>query len=744
MSLPTIRTCQLALLLTTLLLSPAVVATDETSTIPESEPARPKVGLVLSGGGARGAAHIGVLRELERQNVPVDFIVGTSMGAIIGGLYASGLDVDRIEQAMRDIDWNTVFNDATDRRELTIRRKRDNDFFQLDKDAGISETGLELPTGLIRGQKLYLELVKLTRHASGMHHFDRFPIPFRCVATDISSGEQVVLDSGNLALAMRASMAVPGVFSTVHLDDRILVDGGISNNLPIDVARDMGAEVIIASDISSPLAAAPETDSVLYVVGQLSRLLTRANVDRQLQSLGERDILITPELGDFSSSDFVDAMDIVDSGQEAAAEAASLLAQLATPSGEMDASSGNTASANSAAAPDTIGFIRIQNDSSLDESVIRERFGLETGDRLDLDVVEEGVARIYGMGIFESVSYQVIREDNQSGLQVTAREKPWGPDYLQFGFDFSSNLSDSGSATFGLGHIRIPANSRLGEWRNVLFLGQETGILSEIYQPFSQESSTFVHGSIGYRSDFYDVIDDGRAIARNRLKNLDVSLSLGRDLSSWGQVLIGHHRLVGEVETRTGEPVEEDDDLDIGELFASFNSDTLDSAGFPTTGFKSNVRLGFADPDLGSDKEFQQLYTSMTGAFGGGRDTIHLGMDVLATWDGIAPVPNRARPGGLFDFPGLTRGEITGSNLLLLKSGYMRRLGSLASMDTYAGLNLQFGNVFDAPEDIDTSDLLWSSGAWLGIDSLIGPVYLGYGVAEDDLRSVYVLIGPQF
>ena len=264
--------------------------------VPPEIARRPKVGLVLSGGGARGAAHVGVLRVLKELRIPIDYIAGTSMGAIVGGLYASGLSVDELQEVVDTTDWFDVFNDSSRRQYLSFRRKQDDARVLSPVRIGIEKGKPALPPGLITGQNVTILMHALTLPSAGIERFDDLPIPFRAVATDLVTGEKVVLDRGSLSLAMRASMSVPGAFTPVEIDGRRLLDGGLVANLPIDVARQMEAEVVIAVDISTPLATSDQIRTLLNVAGQMNGFQTRKNVLEQIATLGPQDILIVPEL----------------------------------------------------------------------------------------------------------------------------------------------------------------------------------------------------------------------------------------------------------------------------------------------------------------------------------------------------------------------------------------------------------------------------------------------------------------
>jgi NTE family protein len=702
---------------------------------------RPKVGLVLSGGGARGAAHIGVLRELERQRIPIDYIVGTSIGAIVGGLYASGYTPDGIEAAYESIDWADVFSDLPSREYLAPRRKIDNALFLIDKEVGIKQGRLKLPAGVIKGQKLYLELKELTLKVTGIDDFDRLDIPFRAVATDIATGETVVIRDGDLATAIRASMSLPAIFTPVELDGRLLVDGGISDNMPIHVAREMGADIVIAVDISAPLLPKEQLDSALSIISQLTGILTKRDQLQQLATLTERDILITPELGDAGAADFENALELVAAGEHAArAQAASLQALSVA---EDDYGARLAATTEPQDVPPIIDFVRIENDSPIADELIRARLGVAVGEPLDTEELKRRIGALYGLDVFQSVRYTVVREDGGTGLVVDVREKPWGPDYLQFGLQLSTS-DDQSSLGLLAGHVRTPVNRLNGEWRSVLRMGRDNSLLTELYQPLRLSSPYFALGQAFAGSETLNVVgDDGAVLSENRVRRLGASLALGREFGTWGQLQFGLRRFVGDVETRVGSPRIETN-LDGGEFFGLFRLDTLDDANFPTNGL-----FGFAGPvlsrtGLGADQDFSQFRFDLFGARTWGEHTFQAGTRLLVTYSGEAPIQSRFRLGGLFDLPGFTDDELSGSNLALLRTGYMRPVSLVNALDTYAGVTLQLGNVYADDDDISFSDALWAGSAWLGADTVVGPAYLGYGVAEGGRNSLHFLLGRQF
>src|SRR5450631_3784317 len=293
---------------------------------PNAEPpARPRICLVLSGGGSRGMAHIGVLKVLEELKIPIDCIAGTSMGAVVGGLYASGMTAHQIDATMRSVDWQEAFRDAPPRRDLAFRRKQDDRNFLVRLPLGLKHRQILLPKGFIQGQKLQETLRQLTLPFSNSTDFDLLPTPFRAVATDLETGNAVLMDKGDLAIAMRASISAPGVFAPVESHGRLLVDGGLAENLPVDVARAMHADILIVSDVSFPLQPRSALDSALSISNQILAILVRKDSDRQRSSLGKQDILIEPNLGSAAATDFTAPSAVITRGEDAARQAASVL-----------------------------------------------------------------------------------------------------------------------------------------------------------------------------------------------------------------------------------------------------------------------------------------------------------------------------------------------------------------------------------------------------------------------------------
>lgn len=712
---------------------------------PQDTAQRPKIGLALSGGGARGAAHVGVLKVLEEMQIPIDYVAGTSMGSIVGGLYASGMTPEEIESALANMDWDHIFSDKPLRQDRSFRRKRDDDLYLVKAKPGITDEGeLKFPTGAIQGQKFLLAMRELTLPLSAVRDFDQLPIPFRALATDIGDGSSVVLKSGDLATAMRASMAVPVAFAATRIDGRLLVDGGITNNLPIDIARSMGADIVIAIDISTPHAPAEEVDNLLKITGQLTSIMTRSNVERQIATLADRDILIVPPLGDLSSADFDRSADAIAIGREAALAQRGELARLSVP----DDTYRQLLAARStrpSSSPPVVDFVRIENNSTVEDAMIRDRLRQTIGEPLDRQQLESDIGRIYGLELFEAVSYQVIEERGETGLLVSARARSWGPNYLQFGLEMSADMDGDDKYNLGFGYLRTGINALNGEIRLAAQLGSEPLIVGELYQPLDTLSRYFVNPKIGYGARNVNVFDGDDQLAEFRVREAQLDLALGREFSVYGEGRLGYRFRTGDVKLRTGTPGWEEVDYDTGSAYLRLAVDRLDNYNFPERGGLALLQYELAREGLGGDSDFDQIQAignSFTN-FGNGH-VVGLGGRISTTHNGSAAIQNRYRLGGFLNLSGHVEDSLSGQQAAAVTALYYRSFKPLSFLSWYIGGSLEYGGVWEESDDI-FSDGIAAGSIFLGADTPIGPAYFGYGHAEGGQNAVFFYLGrPQF
>jgi len=708
----------------------------------ELDQRRTKVGLVLSGGGARGAAHIGVLKVLEANRIPIDYIAGTSMGSIVGGLYAVGMTPDEIEDVLASLDWDNIFVDEGPREDRTFRRKRDDLLYLIDHKLGVKDGDIKLRGALVQGQQFDLVLRKLTLRAGGNRNFDKLWIPFRAVATDIITDEQVILGSGDLAAAVRASMTVPAAFSAVEIEGRLLVDGGLTNNLPINVVRDMGADIIIAVDISTPLYKREELGTLLDIAGQMTGFLTRRNTERQILSLSKRDILITPDLRDIKSGDFHRIKEIVPYGIDATEQSIEKLKRLSLSKSQyvryLDLHPRTKKSLP------VIQFIRVDNPSVLDDEVLSSRLDLNLGEPLDIVKLEKGVGRIYGLGIFENVSYEIVEEAGREGLVIHAREKSWGTDGLQFGLELSADFEGDTYFNIGSSFTKAPLNSLNGEWRSIVQIGEEPTLFTEIYQPLDTLSRYYIKPVAGTRRYDVRVSPGGQQLAQVQLHSFFAQLWAGYNFDIWGRISLGLNRSNGNTALEIGDPTNpalQAGDFESGDGLVSFKVDTLNDAKFPRRGYGAKATWRASREGLGADTNFNQARIAFVNADTWGKHTLIERIRFDTTDDSDAPAQDRFRLGGFLNLSGFQQNELGGQQAAQLMLAYMSHSTRLQQFSTYIGASLELGNTWEQRQDISVDNSLVAGSVFLGWDTPLGPVYLAYGQAEGGHNTVYMFVG---
>jgi len=702
---------------------------------------RPRIGLVLSGGGARGSAHIGILKALEELDVPIDYIAGTSMGAIIGGMYASGYSAAEIEEILNTMDWESAMRDRPDRVDRTMRTKELEAQFLIPFRVGFNGGKFQLPLGLIEGQRLDQVLRQILLPVIDVHDFDNLPIPFRAVATDLVTGEDVVLSGGSLPDTLRASMSVPGVFAPVTIGDRLLVDGGMSNNLPVNVAREMGADIVIAVDISSTLLGREQLTSVFTVTEQLTNFLTRRTTDAQIETLGERDLLIVPDLGQFSSANFSGSGQIIATGYEAAMLGKADLAALSQANGKPP-----EVREKADAQPYIANFIELENSSVLHDEIIRSRLDVELGKPLDLEALDRSVDQVYSLDIFKSVTYDLLdNEEGEPGVLVRALPRDWGPNYLQFGLELSTNFSGNSDFKLGAAYSRNALNGLGGELRMTGSLGREDEISVDFYQPVDKQARWFVEPEVFWNRESYDWWLEDTNIARLELRNWGAKFGLGRNFNTTNRMKFSYLNASGKASVITGNPdVIEGGDFHIGELEFQFIHDSLNSIWFPTDGMLHKLKYLYASEELGASKDYQQASADGALLWSFGKSTALLNYELGYSFDDAAPVERWYRLGGFGRLSGLVPDQLLGRHASLATLAYYYRLNSLDLLSAYAGFTLEAGNVWDYSDDIGLDDLRYSGSLFLGAESPLGPFYFAVGYADTGDLAAYFYMGNPF
>lgn len=707
-----------------------------------AEPLR--TGLVLSGGGARGLAHIGVLKQLEEMNIPIDAIAGTSMGAVIGGLYAAGYSADELEQIALDLDWQATLSDTPLREDIPYRRKQDDRDFLVKQRLTFKDGALSFPLGLLQGQNMGVVLESLLVHTNEIDDFDRLPIPFRAVATDIATGEAVVFDHGHLPLAIRASLALPGFFAPVEVDGRLLVDGVLSKNVPIDVARAMGVDRVIVVDIGTPLKSASELNSVLDIMDQTTTLLTRTNTERQLATLTDADLLLQPALGDMGFSSFAETQQAIDAGAQSLSEAQGVLAFVAPPGSD---AGGNLASSRPQRQA-IIHAVEVDNSGKVADEVVLSMIRQEVGEPLNLARLQTDMGTIYGTDYFSRVTYEVVHDQGHNTLLVHTAGRRTGTDYLRLGLNLVDDFE--GDSQYNLGaSFRVNGLNPLGaEWLTRLQVGSDQELYTEFYQPLDYGSRYFVAPFIDADSRNLEVIDDNDPIVAYRQKRYGAGINIGRQIANNGEVRFGLSRYRGNSRVRIGDPDLPDVDFDEAFYSIEVDRDTLDNVNFPRSGDEAKFSWRQSEPALGADERYQQIEFKANKAFGFGPNSWQVGGFIGRTDSDVNVAQSSFVLGGPGWFSGFRQDALAGQNYELGRLVYYRRLTpsyfNAFSLPLYLGASLEYGRVYNRDDtDFDTGYFTGGS-LLLGMDTLVGPLFFGLGANEEGHEALYMKLGQTF
>ncbi len=716
---------------------------------------RPRTALVLSGGGARGFAHVGVLKALEEARVPVDVIVGTSMGAIIGGLYASGMSADDIERELLRVDWGGLFSTREPRQLLSQRRKEEDFDFSPVLQLGFKDGEFRLPTGAVSSRSLEMLLRRYTLGTRHLPHFDGLPTPFRAVATDMETGEAVVLQDGDLAAALRASMSVPGVFSPLELGGRILGDGGLVNNLPVDVARALGAQTVIAVNIGTPLAPRDTLGSLVGVTRQMINILTEQNVRRSVEGLTAADLLLTPDLGALGSSDFDRAPELVALGHAYASTVSGALARFSQPPGVYAFWQGERTLAYERGAPvqgTPLAFVRLEGVP--DDRVPRLQSRLESaaGQGLDTAAVERDLQRLAASDDYSRVNYRLERDAGGvgEGLVYELATKDTGPHRFRIGLGLRTDFSGQGAFSLAISHNQHWVNESGAEWRNRIRLGERQGLYSELFQPLGQRNDSFVAAYVDHalrRIELFDAAGDALAeFTRHGTRvGLDYGWTLGRD-AQLGDVRVGltaarlgiNPEIVAAPYTATRQRWSE-----YG-LRASLVADQLDYANFPQSGYRVQTELQLGQRrGQGQADRFTRLQATLTGVTSHGPHTLNAQLQLAHASSIPVGALEEYSLGGFQQLSGYRVGQVVGNYLAFGRLTYYRRLPVSPGIARalFAGASLELGNAWTRRKDMRLSDLRLGSSLFLGADTGIGPIYLSLVHAPRGFTGVYFFLG---
>ncbi|EGQ7973268.1 serine protease [Vibrio parahaemolyticus] len=737
----------------------------------EDTPTRPRVAVVLAGGGAKGAAHIGVLKALEEMHIPVDIITGTSMGAYVGGLYATGMSADEIESFIYSVDWNSGYRDRVDRSQRRVRDKEYEDRYQITTDLGLRFGEVRAPTGVVQGQNMLRVLRETTGNLGRFESFDELAIPYRSVATDILELDEVVIGNGYLVDAMMASMSVPGALPPYKLNGHMLVDGGVVNNMPVDVARAMGADVVIAVDISTDYKTEDDFTGLFTVADQLSNYLVRRSTQQQVETLQEHDVYIRPNVGQMETVEFDKMPWAFQSGYDITKEMESKLAGLRLSNAEYQKYIDHKQEVRKKLVygdDRVVDEIVIVNNTHYSDVLLTNRLELETGRKIETAEIEKAVENLYALDRFELITYHFEEVDGSNLLVFDVNEKSWGPNYLNFRFFLEDDFDTDSQYGIGMSTNFTNLNSHGAEMALNVEMGTDKLIEAELYSPVLSSQEFFVAGKVAYSSEGRNlpVSDDDSSLSSVN-DFLPVSytefvseIAIGIQPTLWQELRLGGRYSSGSIELSTLASVG-NLDFERRGLFANYRLDTLDDFAFPTRGLlvdleylvshdTSPEEIGQSKPkDIVEDTVYE-IDARFKGAMSYQRHTLVGQAEYSFVQSKNSSITLDPRElGGFLHLSGIPRNSLIGQNLffssLVYRYKWFDNDFGLFEAPVYVGASLEHGGTWsDNDLKLNEAPLYNAASIFFGVDSPIGPIMLAYGRTEQDMEAVYLIVGTSF
>lgn len=730
---------------------------------------RPSIGLVLSGGGARGYAHLGVLKVLEENRIPVDCIAGTSMGAVVGGLYASGMAADDMQKRLSEVNLADIAFDVTDRADLPQTSREDERLYINGLTLGFGKKGVKAPVGLVQGNRLQALLANWTASVPTNQPFARLPIPYRAVATDLQTGQMVVLDRGSLPLAIRASMAMPGLFAPAEINGRALVDGGLVSNLPVDTARQMGANVVIAVDIGSQLRPLDALASPADVMQQMVGILIRQNVSAQRQQITANDVLLTPALGSLGFTDFQNARQAISAGEAAATAALPRLKRYALTPEEYAAY--RSAHAQPLPPPVRITRIEIKTSGGVPKRVVSDALHVKPGDLYDPQTVSQDLLGLTTGGNFESVTQQIVSHGDENVLEINAREKYWGPNFLLFGLGMSSSSTDEGGFRLHVGYRRPWLTESGLEFRADTTIGSDLqSARVELRQPLPMAYGVYISPYAEYQRRYANLYDDtgNVKVTQYLMQTARAGVDLGLPIARLGDFRIGLGYVTGHGSPTYNLPFDDGDGQAL--LWPSFTSqaltararlviDQLDDPMFPRRGYYTELRVerSLVSRNGGSSQAFDDgintaPYTEIYGkamiAQQFGRHSFSATVEGGKSIGGTNLINAfNFTLGGFQHLSAYAADQLNGNELAYGQITYMNQLMTFNASPVKAlsvGASAEVGNVWSSGQQIGGGALKQSYTFFTSLSTAFGPVYIGVALAPGGRRNFYLQLGRTY
>jgi NTE family protein len=703
-------------LISLLLLLPGTSLAQQNS--PPAQP-RPKIGVALEGGGAMGLAHIGVLKWFEEHHIPVDYVAGTSMGGLVGGFYATGMTPDELKTLIDGMDWRKILGDRTPYEDLSFRRKEDQRAY---------------PNSLVFGLRVTLPYEQVPS-------FDSLPVPFRCVATDLVSKKPHVFKDGSLAVALRATMSIPGAFSPVHEGKAVFVDGGLLDNLPTDVVRQMGAEIVIAVHLERAPVEAKDIQSVFSV---LDHSVSAVLDENELRSLEHADAVISVPLSEFRMRDYAKSDEIMKRGYQAANSHARLLEAFALGDADWQERQQQREARKRSDIP-TPQFIEVEGTNAHEATDVSRYVKRFQGKPVDPEKIDQVLTRLTGVGRYDSAGYRLIDKSGQPGLLIQVVEKNNAPPMFQTAFEVDGSQSGNVDFTMGTRFTFMDVAGFRSEWRTDALMGNTYGIQSELFRPFQAESRWFFAPHAGASDTTFQIYAKNDPLADYRIYRTNIGLDLGYTFGRFSELRVGYE--VGSLNTklRLGAPEILSVQGRVGQTHLRYLLDHTDDPVIPRRGFSAETSFRWFDQSPGAKSAFPSMDLKL-GFFQPITQPASLfvesegGTTFGATSTGIP----QFFLGGPVRLSAYGQNEFQGNQYYLFRAGYLHDLLTLPPFlgkKVYAVGSYEIGKMYgvatgtEFPNDVAAGFLA---------ETAVGPFFIGGSVGDSGHRKWFFQLGRVF
>jgi NTE family protein len=728
-----------------LLLLPFLVAAQEPQAPTQPEPQvapkpRLKIGVALEGGGALGLAHIGVLQWFEEQHIPVDYIAGTSMGGLVGGFYATGMSPEEMKKLIEGVNWDEMLRDRTPYRDLSFRRKQDQRAYPNSLVLGLRK-GLYLPAGLNAGHQIGLLIDRETLPYFGLPSFDALPVPFRCVATDLVSGKEFVFKDGSLAEALRATMSIPGAFTPVHDGQRVYVDGGLVNNLPTNVVREMGADIVIAVHLERQPVEAKNIQSLLSVLEQSVRAVVS---ESEVRGLANADAIVSVQLGNFGMRDFTKNQPIMQAGYEAAKNKSKLLERFALDGTEWNEYVRQRDSRKQTLTP-VPEFIQVQGTSAPAQEDIRRYLKRFTGKPLDAGKLDPALTRLTGGGRYDTLDYRIVEWEGKQGLLIVVKEKDFAPPTLQPAFEVDGSEAGDIEFTLGTRLTLVDVAGFRSEWRTDFLFGNTYGISSELYRPFRGESKWFFAPHADASDTTFQIYAKNDPLADYRFYRTDIGGDVGYGFSRFSEVRVGYEAGYLSTKLRLGTPQIPAVDGRVGAARLRYFMDHTDDPVIPRRGFSVESNFRWFDASPGATSAFPAMNAHVEYF-----QPVSRLASIFLSSEGGTTFGSRNTGIPQFFLGGASRlsaygvNELYGNQYYLFRGGYLHEIASLppfVGKKVYAIGSYEAAKMYGA---VNESKFPNDFAAGVLAETALGPFFVGGSIGDSSHHKWFFQLGRVF